>query len=863
MRRIAALLLVFACSFALAGTAAAAPSGGETTGYAKKNPAAAKKAKQKAAAKKRREAKRQRLMRPTVSILGATSSALRSGNLKVRVKAGKGVKVRVTSTSTTFDDGTRQLTVPRFVRIGKRGRAVTVSLKLTGPARDTMDGCEARKVRVLARTPAKKQRQAAADVKRNTADCVLPAVDLSKAEDCDFIAQPREGMCMLPFPNDYYTREDSSSATGKRLDFTTGGMPRNASNVPIDPTDYNLSDGFSQGQGIVLKVPGIDTPEAVAANGFVTLDRLSRYSEADQRAVVIDAETGERWPIWVQTDATGTDPAQAALMISPARNFDEKKRYIVALRNLTDEQGTPLEAPSAFRYYRDSLPSGQAPVNQRRAHFESIFRSLKKAGVKRQDLYLAWDFTVASDESLYRRALHMRDDAFALLGDTTMGDQVVQGDAPEFTVTSMPGSGLGPQIARRVRGTYTVPCYLFGGLGSPCGPGGSMQLDENGLPQRNGTYEAKFECIIPPVGLDGPDPDKLRPFVFGHGLLGTAEQVRGSINPDLAQDHSMIACATDEIGMANEDIPTVISTLQDLSSFEKVPDRLQQGLLNELFLARLMFHPDGFGTDPAFQDGDGVNTGESVIRTDHVYYMGASQGGIMGGPLTALSPDFTQSALVVGAMNYSTLLARSSNWPTYAGIMYPAYPSELSRPLILNIVQILWDRGEPNGYGHVMTDNPPPDTPPHNITMHVALGDHQVSNFASDVQARTIGAKTNRGAIDPLRWPDYEDLWDIPRIQADEYPYRGTSIIYWDGGPFRKNPLNLSENIGTGVPPYANVPPNDIWEDPHGAPRGASGPVAMIDTFFDPNGYIGDYCGADPCRASDWDGNFETVIPPG
>lgn len=849
MRRFTVLLVAFACSFAMVETAAAAPAADQTIAYGKKNSAAAKK---------------QRLMRPTVSVPGATSSSLRAGNLKVKVKAGKGVKVRVTATSSTFDEGTRQLTVVRNVRIGKRGRAVTVTLKLTGPARSSMAGCQARKVKVLAKTPAGKQRQAVADVKRNTPDCVLAPVDLSKADNCDFIAQPKEGMCMLPFPNDYYTRDDASSATGKRLDFTTGGMPRNASNVPIDPTDYNLSDGFSQGQGIVLKVPGIDTPEAITANSFVTLDQLSRYAEADQRAIVIDAETGERWPIWVQTDATGTDPAQAALMISPARNFDEKKRYIVALRNLTDKDGNPLEAPSAFRYYRDSLPSDQNLVNKRRSHFESIFTSLKKAGIKRKDLYLAWDFTVASDESLYRRALHMRDDAFSLLGDTTMGDQIVQGDAPAFDVTSLPGSGLGPQIARRVRGTYTVPCYLFGGLGSPCGPGGSMQLDANGLPQRNGTYEAKFECIIPPVGLNGPDPDKLRPFVFGHGLLGTAEQVRGSINPDLAQDHSMIACATDEIGMANEDIPTVISTLQDLSSFEKVPDRLQQGLLNELFLARLMFHPDGFGTDPAFQDGDGVNAGgESVIRTDNVYYMGASQGGIMGGPLTALSPDFTQSALVVGAMNYSTLLARSSNWPTYAGIMYPAYPSELSRPLILNIVQILWDRGEPNGYGHVMTDNPPPDTPPHRITMHVALGDHQVSNFASDVQARTIGAKTTRGAIDPLRWPDYEDLWDIPRIQADEYPYRGDAIIYWDGGPYRTNPLNLSENIGTGVPPYPNVPPNDDWEDPHGAPRGASGPVAMIDTFFNPNGYITDYCGADPCRASDWDGNLDTIIPPG
>ena len=662
---------------------------------------------------------------------------------------------------------------------------------------------------------------------------------------------------MMPFPSDFYTVPDPSSPTGKRISFREDGMPRNGSGVTISPDPYSASDGFSQGQGIVLKVPGIETPEAVEENDFVPLRSLSRYTESDQKAVVIDAKTGDRWPIWVEIDANASKPEDAALLITPAVNFDEKGRYIVALRNLVDADGAALEAPDAFRYYRDEIPSGQQAVNDRRAHFEGIFRTLRKAKIKRSELYLAWDFTVASNENNYRRALHMRDEAFKVLGDTTMADQTVQGDAPEFTVSQVTDVD-GPQIKRRIRGTYTVPCFL-----SPdCLPGGTMDLDSNGLPQRNGDYEAKFTCIIPQVGLAGPTPPKLRPFIFGHGLLGAADQVQGSINPDLAQDHAMIACATDEIGMASEDVPQVILALSELSRFEVVPDRLQQGLINELFLARLMFHPDGLGTDPAFQDGNGEDPGgDSVIRTDHVYYMGASQGGIMGGALTAISPDFIQSALVVGAMNYSTLLTRSSNWPTYGAFLGSAYASELSHPLLLNIIQMLWDRGEPNGYAHVMTDDPPPNTPAHNVTLHVAVGDHQVTNFASDVQARTVGMKTNAGAIDTARWPDYEGLWNVPRIEAGEYPYRDSSIVYWDGGPYRLNPLNLSQDIGTEPPPYANVPPNPQWEDPHGAPRGATGPVTMIDTFFQPDGYIEDICSGQPCRSDDWDGDLGGIIP--
>jgi hypothetical protein len=792
---------------------------------------------------------------PAVKILDAGQKALTGPGIKLRVTANTRMKVRVTVSSTTFDNGASNLTKPRVISFGKKGRKV-VRIPLNKGGKAAAASCAARQVSVIAQT-GKRRARASRDMARQLKDCRLGPVELSRAADCDWIAQPNEGLCMMPFPSDYYTVKDSSTETGKRINFTSDGMPRNNQNIPINPASYLASDGFSQGQSIVLKVPGIDTPADIERNGFVQLNALGRYAESDQKAVVIDGKTGKRWPIWVDVDQTGTDPAKAALMISPAKNFDEKGRYIVALRRLLGPDGKVIPAPNAFRYLRDAIPSGQQPVNQRRDRYEGIFRTLRKAGIKRSDLYLAWDFTVASNENNYERALHMRNDAFAELGDTTMADQVVQGDSPDFVV-SPPGvlANARPEIEREIRGTYTVPCYLTNG----CEPGGVITLNAEGLPERQGNYEAKFTCIVPPVGLIGPNPPKLRPYIFGHGLVGTGRQVTGSINPNLVQEHAMIACATDEIGMANEDIPTIFQSLTELSSFDVVPDRLQQGLLNELFLARLMYHPDGLGTHPAFQQG-----GESVIRNDHVYYMGASQGGIMGGPLTAISPDFTQSALVVGAMNYSTMLTRSSNWKTYAIAFNVSYPNELARPLVLSLIQMLWDRGEPNGYAHVMTDNPPPETPEHRIAMHVALGDHQVSNFASDVQARTVpGVKTPAGGISPQRWPDYEELWNIPRIKADEYPYYGSSIVYWDGGPFRKNP-NFPpgrENIGTGVSPYGNVPPSMTWEDPHGAPRGASGPVEMINTFFDPNGYIEDICNGAPCLGDGWDGDYDSVIVP-
>ena len=100
------------------------------------------------------------------------------------------------------------------------------------------------------------------------------------------------------------------------------------------------------------------------------------------------------------------------------------------------------------------------------------------------------------------------------------------------------------------------------------------------------------------------------------------------------------------------DVPNVATILADLSNFPTLADRVQQGMLNFLYLGRLMIHPQGLGANPAFQTADG----KSLFDTRRLYYDGNSQGGIIGGALTAVAPDFTRATLGVLGMNYSTLL---------------------------------------------------------------------------------------------------------------------------------------------------------------------------------------------------------------
>src|ERR1700730_3301677 len=118
------------------------------------------------------------------------------------------------------------------------------------------------------------------------------AAAISIEPKCEFIASPGSSECMLPFPDDYYTKVDPTSSTGRRIDFRELATPTNAANQHIEVAPYNAGDGFSPGSVITLKVPGIETAADVKAMQAVPINHLGRYKAAKAPIVVIDTNTG-------------------------------------------------------------------------------------------------------------------------------------------------------------------------------------------------------------------------------------------------------------------------------------------------------------------------------------------------------------------------------------------------------------------------------------------------------------------------------------------------------------------------------------------------------------------------------------------
>jgi hypothetical protein len=816
-----------------------------------------------------------------VSILtGSQQELLRSG-LKVRVVS------RTAGRTVLRGSGrSRGLFRTRSVRFSRKGQKV-VRIQLSKRGRDVLSKCGNLSATVLATTRYRGRSARSSksrSLRRLTTGCFVRVPVGSNPARCDFLDTSE---CLYPFANDYYTRPDSSTETGKRLDISPETTPINIQEQRIDVTDINRGDGFSPGNMIVLKIPGLDTPAAFENNNLVPITDTGSYTDPAASVVVIDADTGERHPIWAELDSNpttvdpvkdgdpggiNTDPGntdEVNLIVRPARNFEYGHRYIVAFRNLKNAGNRPIPAPLGFRVYRDRLKTTQPVVERRRSHMNSVIAdAVSKGGLARGSLYMAWDFTVASRKSLTGRALQIRDDAFARLGDSNLADRLVTGDSPDFEILAVcdkdipPSEGCrggpnppsndsrptpGTDVQRVIEGRLlNVPCYLDE---NGCDPGATFDLKANGDIDFNPAYtmNVPFRCFIPESIQPGGEGNPVIPGdagIYGHGLLGDYKQITSAGPVNVGRDGRGVWCGANWDGFSSSDLLTVVNSLKDMSNFNQAVDRMQQGFVNFMLIGRAMIHEDGFSSDPAFQLDEEAGPGDDLKSaidlsqgaSTRVQYMGISQGGIMGGALMALTPDADYGVLGVPGMNYSALLRRSVDSDSYfknsAFGLYTYYPNYRERPLILSLVQLLWDRGEANGYAEAMTDKPLPNTPPHAVLLRVAFGDHQVANITAETEARTIGASMYSPALNAGRHWEAEPFSGMDL--ATSFPFdSGSMMVYYDSGPPE---FFGTSGQGIATPPNENVPPRKEWGyggDPHEHPRRSPDGVRHAVTFLD------------------------------
>ena len=674
----------------------------------------------------------------------------------------------------------------------------------------------------------------------------IPAVSAASVPEpgvtgCDLLVTTLPGHnCLLPWPNDAFTKK-AATATGRVLNIPKTLTPANISGVHVNTTYQNLNSGFSPGSEIIIHVPNL----SLSNSGIPGSTNIGASLSDSSPIVLYDTVAKKRIPYFAELDAQNSDAATQLLLIHPAINLGEGHRIDVVLRNLKDSSNATIPQLAGEAAARAGTMSNKT----RGAHLKWIvtndltpLKNSDRTAFNLTNLYASWDFTVAAGggnvkkldaSNLADPAITMREQAYKLVGKT----------APSFRVTNVSDNGT----VHEVDGSFQVPTFLkncpttqtANYQSTDTSQCRAMNTDKKNLPlllasTRNATTGvwsnqiwANFRCVMPStISSAGP----AAPTVYGHGLLGGAgEVVGGSFAKGV--ESNMMGCATDWSGMSSADALLVAATLGDMSNFHTLSDHMLQGMLNFQFLARLINSTQGFATSTDFQSGGAVR-----FQVGKCQYMGYSQGGIMGGALSAISNEWTRVVLGVPGENYGGLLLnRSVDWNEFASFYNPAYPNATDQQLGLQLAQLLWDRGENDGYAQHLTASPYGNTKAKQVFIIENYGDHQVTNVATEVFSRTIGAKRHAPVFDtnsfgsPRSDVPVEVQWGLANHTYSASTQVKALVELWD--------------YGTPTPPTDNHAPDgsQYGSDPHGYGRRTPGLIDQI-KGFQVTGLVSDIC---------------------
>jgi hypothetical protein len=270
-----------------------------------------------------------------------------------------------------------------------------------------------------------------------------------------------------------------------------------------------------------------------------------------------------------------------------------------------------------------------------------------------------------------------------------------------------------------------------------------------------------------------------------------------------------------------------------LTNVAQLPDRLRQGQLNTLVLARMMKR-GMFNLDPAFQGPAG---GVFPGPREEAYYFGASLGGVMGLMFLALSPDVVSGNVDVPSTNFSILLQRATPFlPFETLLLLSGLTDPMDQAIAIGVIHELWVRGESAGYATHITRNPLPGTNAKRVLMTEAWLDQQVSNVGTEISARTLGLPNLKpGSL-------VSDLVDVP----DRAGALASALVVYDTGSFDlDNPAHAPF-----IPPLANRQATVNGCDPHGRRGFIPASAQQLFTFLRPGGRIENFCNGD-CDAAE------------
>src|SRR5205807_1013405 len=134
--------------------------------------------------------------------------------------------------------------------------------------------------------------------------------------------------CFMPYPSDFFRNGDHIEMKGAgRLQADTGS----AKGSSADVTAVVKADAFSRLPQLVFSFP-----VAVSPDGFT---RLADDPTTRGNTLVIDPDTGDFAPHFVDLDPRATDLTRQAIVVHVIAQLKESHRYVVAVHGVKGQDG--------------------------------------------------------------------------------------------------------------------------------------------------------------------------------------------------------------------------------------------------------------------------------------------------------------------------------------------------------------------------------------------------------------------------------------------------------------------------------------------------------------------------------------------
>lgn len=595
--------------------------------------------------------------------------------------------------------------------------------------------------------------------------------------------------CQLPYPSDFYRVADDSAPGGFRL-APTGLLTNQA--LDADVHGAVVADGFSHIPSIVGLLP-----DEVSDAGLTHLLDDPDTSTADDSRTILVAADGTRVPHYVDLDPRGFDPLRQAIVIHPAIGLEYGQNYVVALRRIERPDGEPAAAAEGFRRIRDG--EGDPAIDDLAPRYDQeIFPRLEAEGWARDEIQLAWSFTVASQEVSVADMLRVRELTLAWLED----------NQPEVVIDEEEVDPI-DDVWKRVTGTVTGPLFL-----EEDAPGALLHRAADGQVALNGTATIDFTAQVPASLRDGGDGIAL---LYGHGFFGDRGEIEGQSARTISDSLGAVLFAIDWTGMSGDDLPEVLQDLGgDPAHTVDFADGVHQGVANWIAFSAAVAGP--LTDAPELQRGGGA----SVYAPAPLCFLGISQGHILGGTMTAVNPLIDRIALEVGGAGFTHMMFRARPFDAFLLIISGILDDFADHQLFAASLQIAFDRFDPGSYASFLSTDPLPGTPAdRGPLLQMGIGDASVPNLGTLLHARLLGAGyTTPTPLEPFG------------LSPLEGPTSGPALTIFDLG------VDPADVYGEAVPPLED---NPIHEGVRLEPTS----IDQLRTFFT-DGTIGNPCDG-PC----------------